>query len=221
MNDSEEKYINAMRAVDNIINFVGTTIAFIFFIVNLLSGNFLIALGILVGGAVLVLISRVVLNTPFTFLYVYLINKKNLLSRFVDEPKKNNNEHISSDFNATDLKSQEIERDASIKLDKQQSEIKKQLCDKEENRIQKAGMTMTEELKILSDMFSLSPGELLIEMREVGIYKVNESDTINSNELKIIIKRLSDNGNTSAQYLESIIPLDKKEGPVYDNNVPF
>jgi len=75
MNDSEEKYINAKRAVDNIINFVGTTIGFIFFIVSLLSGNFLIALGIFFGGWVLVLIARVILTVPLTFLYVFLYDR--------------------------------------------------------------------------------------------------------------------------------------------------
>ncbi|MEO1945492.1 MAG: hypothetical protein ABGY11_14415 [Candidatus Thioglobus sp.] len=73
MNDSEEIYTNIKRAVDNSINLAGTTIGFIFFIVSLLSGNFLIALGIFFGGWVLVLIARVILTTPLTFLCVYCI----------------------------------------------------------------------------------------------------------------------------------------------------
>jgi len=75
MNDSEENYINTKKTVNNIINFVGTTIGFIFFIVSLLNGNFLIALGIFFGGWVLVLFARVVLTAPLTFLYVFLYDR--------------------------------------------------------------------------------------------------------------------------------------------------
>jgi hypothetical protein len=75
MNDSEENYINTKKTVNNIINFVGTTIGFIFFIVSLLNGNFLIALGIFFGGWVLVLIARVILTVPLTFLYVFLYDR--------------------------------------------------------------------------------------------------------------------------------------------------
>jgi hypothetical protein len=72
MNNTEEEYINAKKAVDNIINFVGTTIGLILFIASLLNGKFLIALGIFFGGWILVLIARIVLTTPLTLLYAYL-----------------------------------------------------------------------------------------------------------------------------------------------------
>jgi len=96
-----------------------------------------------------------------------------------------------------------------------------ELRDKEKNRMQKLGMT--EELKILSDMFLISSGDLLIEMGKIGIYKVNESDSVNSDELKIIIKHLADNGNDSAQQLESIIFFNEEENPKTNNNddIPF
>jgi hypothetical protein len=127
--------------------------------------------------------------------------KNNLLSKLIDEPEKKKNEHLNSDLNAVSIQLQEIERDNAIELDKQQAETKKQLRNKEKNSTKKMGMTG--KLKKLSEIFLISSGDLLIEMSKIGIHKVNEDDTISTNESKIIIRHLSDNGNASAQSMQA------------------
>jgi len=126
--------------------------------------------------------------------------QNNPSSHFVDKPKKNN-KNLNSDLNAVSIQLQEIERDNAIELDRQQAETKKQLRNKERNSTKKMGMTG--KLKKLSEIFLISSGDLLIEMSKIGLHKVNEYDTISADELKIIIRHLSDNGNASAQSMQA------------------